>query len=229
VVVLYVVPQPYCVPGRWCLTPCAQGYAWVVPPPLMAPVVPVAPIVPVVPVVPAAPQFVAVPPVAQPAMPGPAPAPDVTPAAAAVPDRIIPRAELLKGKTERDWVALYDAGFRHYRAGRYAQAVECCAAAAELKDDACAWYYICLSLRALGDVAGAKEAARYAAALEFANPSDPGLVFAALRDVQGAERDQLSKWQAGVRNTRTAYAILGSRPKAAVPDSSRTDVASSGR
>ena len=136
-----------------------------------------------------------------------------TVAAAPVPvERVVPRAELVKGKSEEDWVALYDAGYRQYWAGKYAQAVESCAAAAALKDDARAWYYLAFALRATGDTAGAQDAARYAAALEFTNPTQRHLVTDALRNVQGPARDELAQLRVGVGSERVARDLLATRP-----------------
>jgi hypothetical protein len=128
-------------------------------------------------------------------------------------ERVVPRTELLKGKTERDWAALYDAGYRHYWAGRYAQAVEYCAAAAQLKDDARAWYYLSFALRALGETDAARDAVKYAAALAFVNRDQKHLVIEALKDVQGRARDELTQIQVAVENDRAAGAALAARPQ----------------
>jgi hypothetical protein len=152
-----------------------------------------------------------------------APVPAFAPASAVVPgwavsapraaERVVPRAELLQGKTEQDWVALYDAGYRHYWAGRYAQAVEYCAAAAQLKDDARAWYYLSFALRGLGETGAAQDAVKYAAALAFIKPGQQYLVTDVLKDIQGRAREELTQVQAAVANDRAASAALSARPQ----------------
>jgi hypothetical protein len=145
---------------------------------------------------------------------GPAPVAGVT-VVAANPSagRVVPRAELLKDKTPADWPALYDTGYRHFWAGRYAQAVECCAAAVELKDDPRAWYYLALSLHAMGETEGAWETARYAAALVTLDPRCRAGVDEALSRVQGPVRDKLTQLQLEVRDEQTALRVVAARPK----------------
>jgi hypothetical protein len=128
------------------------------------------------------------------------------------PEPVVPREELVKGKSIADWAALYDAGYRAYWAGRYAHAVEYCAAAADLGDDPRAWYYLSLAMAATGDEKGARAAGRYAAAAVVFDPGQARSVNEALSRVQGPLRESLTRLQAEVSGKDSARELLAARP-----------------
>jgi tetratricopeptide (TPR) repeat protein len=125
---------------------------------------------------------------------------------------VVSRVDLLKGRTAADWSKLYDAGYRAYWAGQYAQAVEYCAAAAELEDDARAWYYLSLALLQTGDTQAAGEAARFAASRAQTDAQSTKEALAALSRVQGPVRDRLSQLQSEVTSEATAPWTIARRP-----------------
>lgn len=126
----------------------------------------------------------------------------------------VARRDLVAGKKSGDWEALYDAGLSLYWAGRYADAAEHLAAAAELGDAPAAWSYLGLAQVALGHETSGRSAMRYAAALELARPG------VGLRDqferVQGATRAALNAARAEV-TPATAAEVLAARPTLSAP------------
>lgn len=121
----------------------------------------------------------------------------------------VTRRDLLAGKKSGDSESLFDSGMTLYWAGRYADAAEHLAAAADLGDAPTAWSYLGLAELALGHEASGRSAIRYAAALELTRPAGD------LRDqferVQGVTRARLNAARAEV-TAATAAEVLAARP-----------------
>ncbi len=121
------------------------------------------------------------------------------------------RRELLAGKKPADWEALYDSGLSLYWAGKYADAAEHLAAAAELGDAPQAWIYFGLAELALGHPEVARAALRYAAALEVASPGAGSDLRSQFERVRGDTRARLEAYRASVTPDQIA-AVLAARP-----------------
>lgn len=135
--------------------------------------------------------------------------------------RVVPRHELIRGRTVDDGLSLFNAAYEYYWAGDYTQAREASAAAAQLCDDPRAWDYYALSSMMCGDLATAEAAARYSSARVLIEPSFRPEVGSALVRVQGPIRSRLNVLKSEVTDRRAAMAVLAARPRliGAAPES----------
>ncbi len=127
------------------------------------------------------------------------------------PPPVTSRRELLAGKKSADSDALYDSGLSLYWAGKYADAAEHLAAAAELGDAPPAWSYYGLAELALGHSESARAALRHAAALELASAGAGPDLRSQFERVRGDTRARLEAYRAGVTPDQAA-AVLAARP-----------------
>ncbi|MBN9121206.1 MAG: tetratricopeptide repeat protein [Planctomycetes bacterium] len=108
----------------------------------------------------------------------------------------VQRTALLAGRPD-DAVRLYDAGYRQFWAGKYAEALENLTAGVALDPkDARIWYYKALAEDALGRAAAARASALRAATERNGNRDQETAVIEALKAVQGPKRNALlTAWE----------------------------------
>ena len=141
---------------------------------------------------------------------------------APLPVEVVTRRQLLAITDPSGRNAFFELGLRHYWAGSTAQAVEYLAAASATSEDASLWTFFALALTAEGSRAEARDAARYAAALQALDPMERIAVLDATERVQGQQRRALAEMAGDIADVTAAAKVVRDHRKKLEFDTSKS-------